>query len=193
MQTLAANVVAVQCTSKVVHFSPIEGENPFDRIPFTHISVQSNSSVLQRGLPPAQKITNHQPQFALHPGTKLKTAGNVAEGMARYLEAVEVCPTYAAAFYNQGVVHSEGGRVEAATASYHRAVELFPQYAEAWCNLGVIYRSQVRHLILVRCRGVAGFQDEGACHAVLFLFKTAWSQTLTPAEGYSSRKDVSGL
>ncbi len=77
-------------------------------------------------------------------GTKLKTAGNLGEGMARYLEAVDVCPAYAAAYYNQGVVHSERGRLDAATASYRRAVELLPAYAEAWCNLGVILRSQVR-------------------------------------------------
>jgi tetratricopeptide (TPR) repeat protein len=64
--------------------------------------------------------------------------------MARYLEAVDVCPAYAAAYYNQGVVHSERGRLDAATASYRRAVELLPAYAEAWCNLGVILRSQVR-------------------------------------------------
>ena len=70
--------------------------------------------------------------------------------MARYLEAVVVCPTYAAAFYNQGVVHSENGRLDAATASYQRAVELLPAYAEAWCNLGVILRSQARAAMMSR-------------------------------------------
>lgn len=89
--------------------------------------------------------------FGIRAGTKLKTAGNVGEGMARYLEAVVVCPTYAAAFYNQGVVHSEQGRLDAATASYRRAVELLPAYAEAWCNLGVILRSQACTAVDAAC------------------------------------------
>lgn len=40
-------------------------------------------------------------------GTRLKAMGNAAEAMAKYQQAVQLCPTCAAAHYNLGVITSE--------------------------------------------------------------------------------------
>jgi len=42
-------------------------------------------------------------------GTQLKLGGRPAAGVALYEEAAAACPAYAPAFYNLGVVASEGG------------------------------------------------------------------------------------
>ena len=83
-----------------------------------------------------------------------------------------MCPKYPAAFYNQGVVHSEGGRPDAAIASYRRAVELQPTYAEAWCNLGVILRSQV----------------SGACTPSLLCLCSPWPALAWPGRIYATNR-----
>ena len=59
-------------------------------------------------------------------GTKLKVGGRLEEGLALYQQAVEVCPGYAPAHYNIGVIHSERHEFGAAKAFYERAIEAHP-------------------------------------------------------------------
>ena len=62
------------------------------------------------------------------------------------MQAVEICPGYAPAFYNIAVVHSEAGRAEEAIGQYRAALAVAPGYAEAWCNLASSTRTrQVCH------------------------------------------------
>ncbi|KAK9823008.1 hypothetical protein WJX81_006345 [Elliptochloris bilobata] len=84
-------------------------------------------------------------------GTQMKLAGRVAEGVAHYEEAVVACPSYAPAFYNIGVVHSEARDFANAKTFYERAIEASPSYAEAHCNLGVIHRDAGRLEAAVAC------------------------------------------
>ena len=62
----------------------------------------------------------------LHTGTKLKVGGRLEEGLALYRQAVGVCPAYAPAHYNIGVIHSERAEFAAAKAFYERAIEAHP-------------------------------------------------------------------
>ena len=73
-------------------------------------------------------------------GTQIKTGGDALEGKRLYELAVQRCPTYAPAYYNLGVLHSELGDPVTAIECYRKAVENHPSYAEAHCNLGVIYK-----------------------------------------------------
>lgn len=44
-------------------------------------------------------------------GTKLKMEDKIEDGVAQYKEAIAVCPSYGATYYNLGVVHSEAKEV----------------------------------------------------------------------------------
>ncbi|KAA8498090.1 putative UDP-N-acetylglucosamine--peptide N-acetylglucosaminyltransferase [Porphyridium purpureum] len=74
-------------------------------------------------------------------GVKLKAAELPLDALHVYVEAVQVLPTYARAFYNIGVAHAELGVVHMALEAYERAVALSPDFAEAWCNMGVIHKA----------------------------------------------------
>ena len=44
-------------------------------------------------------------------GTKMKGAGKSHEALEKYQEAVQVCPDYAAGFYDLGVYYTENSQV----------------------------------------------------------------------------------
>jgi tetratricopeptide (TPR) repeat protein len=57
--------------------------------------------------------------------------------------------TYALAFYNLGVVLSEGGRHEDALGCYTSTTRLNPNHAEALCNIGRFgYHSSQRYFVV---------------------------------------------
>ncbi|GLC45522.1 hypothetical protein PLESTM_001745500 [Pleodorina starrii] len=78
-------------------------------------------------------------------GTKLKNAGApLSEAVSRYQAAVSLCPGYAPALYNLGVVAGELRQADAALEYYRAAVAAEPRYAQAHCNLGVLLRERGR-------------------------------------------------
>jgi predicted O-linked N-acetylglucosamine transferase (SPINDLY family) len=78
-------------------------------------------------------------------GTRLKLAGNVEEGIARYREALRFNANYAPAYFNLGVAYSESGHFAEALRFYNMALDRNPQYVEVLCNIGVI-RKNTGHL-----------------------------------------------
>lgn len=62
--------------------------------------------------------------------------------MLRYLQAIALCPTYAAAHYNAGVLCSELGRTDDSLSYYERSLQLNPLCVEAYCNIGYIQKSR---------------------------------------------------
>ena len=77
-------------------------------------------------------------------GTRLRSDGQDEAGLASYVKAVEVDPTYAPAHYNLGVVYGESpAHYNKALDSYQRAVQYrLPEgYCEAHCNMGVIQKN----------------------------------------------------
>ncbi|GLI61429.1 hypothetical protein VaNZ11_003789 [Volvox africanus] len=78
-------------------------------------------------------------------GTKLKNAGApLSEAVSRYQAAVALCPNYAPALYNLGVVAGELRQGDAALEYYRAAIAAEPRYAQAHCNLGVLLRERGR-------------------------------------------------
>ncbi|KAG2430578.1 hypothetical protein HXX76_010096 [Chlamydomonas incerta] len=78
-------------------------------------------------------------------GTKLKNAGApVSEAVSRYQAAAALCPSYAPALYNLGVVAGELRQADASVDYYRAAIAAEPRYAQAHCNLGVLLRERGR-------------------------------------------------
>ncbi len=71
-------------------------------------------------------------------------SGRLEEGSAKYRQAASICDTYAPAFYNIGVIHSERREFGPAKELYARAIRANPSYAEAHCNMGVIHKEEGR-------------------------------------------------
>jgi hypothetical protein len=74
-----------------------------------------------------------------HPPTR-RHPGDTEAARGLYTAALAACPTYPAAHYNLGVLHSEARRWEEALAAYGAALEAAPRYAQAHCNRGVILK-----------------------------------------------------
>eukprot|EP00026_Physarum_polycephalum_P002321 Phypoly_transcript_02327.p1 GENE.Phypoly_transcript_02327~~Phypoly_transcript_02327.p1 ORF type:complete len:634 (+),score=66.57 Phypoly_transcript_02327:179-2080(+) len=74
-------------------------------------------------------------------GTQLKFMGLIEAGMAKYMQALQINPNYAPAYYNMGVIFSEANHFDDALQYYRKAIEANPMYVEAYCNMGVIYKN----------------------------------------------------
>jgi len=61
--------------------------------------------------------------------------------MRLFLRAIELLPTYAAAYNDAGLAMEKLGKTDLAMAYYRRALELDPKHAEAHVNLGKLLRS----------------------------------------------------
>lgn len=59
--------------------------------------------------------------------------------IADHTRAIELDPTYAAAYYNRGVAHDGKGDSDDAIADYTRAIEIEPKFASA-CIARVLVR-----------------------------------------------------
>jgi protein O-GlcNAc transferase len=73
-------------------------------------------------------------------GTRLKLLAQSDDALSNYREAARVCPGYAPAYYNEGIVLAERGMVQQALESYARALKLWPRYFEAHNNRGVLLK-----------------------------------------------------
>jgi tetratricopeptide (TPR) repeat protein len=63
------------------------------------------------------------------------------KALADYSKAIELDPTFAAAWTNRGnVYYLHLDQLERAIADYSRAIELEPRYQAAWGNWGGAYR-----------------------------------------------------
>jgi protein O-GlcNAc transferase len=92
-------------------------------------------------LEPGHKLASEGLATALtDEGTRLKLLGQADEAMSKYTEAVSLCPEYAPAHYNEGIVLAERGLIQQALDAYARALELWPGYAEAHNNRGVLLK-----------------------------------------------------
>jgi tetratricopeptide (TPR) repeat protein len=75
-------------------------------------------------------------------GNVLKTRGQLAEAVTRYMKAIECNPRHHDAHYNLGNALKSLGKLDDALAHYRRAVDLKPDYADAHNNSGNILKAQ---------------------------------------------------
>ena len=73
-------------------------------------------------------------------GTRLKAHCSLPDALAKYDEALALCPTFAPAHYNRGVLLGEAGRTAEAAQAYSAAIAAAPSHAESHCNLGVLHK-----------------------------------------------------
>ncbi|KAG1668374.1 hypothetical protein FOA52_004883 [Chlamydomonas sp. UWO 241] len=71
--------------------------------------------------------------------------------LAKYQQAVILCPACAAAHYNLGVITSDMHQFDAALGHYQQAVAIQPCYPQALCNMGVIYKERGELTLAVTC------------------------------------------
>jgi tetratricopeptide (TPR) repeat protein len=95
----------------------------------------SGTGRCRRAVRPAAQHCAHPP--APRPTRRPQTA----MATAKYRAAASVCPGYASAHYNLGIVLAEAGDVGEAICAYNTALRHCPAYPEAHNNLGVIYKN----------------------------------------------------
>ena len=61
-----------------------------------------------------------------------------------FARAVEILPSYAAAWYNLGNLRARGGRLDEAAVAYRRALGIAPRLVQAWYNLGLVEQMRGR-------------------------------------------------
>ena len=75
-------------------------------------------------------------------GYRAGEAGNYAEAIDEYTNAIRLNPDYASAYNNRGVVYGNLGEPEKEMADYTKAIELIPNYALAYFNRGNLCYNQ---------------------------------------------------
>ena len=72
-------------------------------------------------------------------GADLLKQGRLEEAITEFERAVEVDPSYAAAYFNLGYAYERRDRIDDAVAQYKKAIQLEPSNVLGLNNLGVIY------------------------------------------------------
>ena len=96
----------------------------------------------ESGVTSAARLSHKVPKAAkksFERATKLAKAGNTAEAIGAYEEAIRLDPDFAAAHNNLGAHYYFTHRLEDAERVLRRAIQLDPAYMEAYSNLGVVY------------------------------------------------------
>ncbi|HWP84074.1 MAG TPA: serine/threonine-protein kinase, partial [Terriglobia bacterium] len=75
-------------------------------------------------------------------GAALSNLGRNKEALRYFDEALQILPTFDAAWLNKGVVLAKMGREEEALACYAKALEINPKSADAWYNRALAYQNQ---------------------------------------------------
>ena len=74
------------------------------------------------------------------------TAGNIPQAWEFLREAVDICPSNAAALGNLGYLHAIHGDAEKAREFLQRSIYFGPSSMEPWVNLGNIFKEQLDHI-----------------------------------------------
>jgi superkiller protein 3 len=86
------------------------------------------------------EVATAEEQFKL--GNTLYETGRLDEAIVAYQKAIELDPTYQAAYANLGVAYYQQQQFDLAAAQYEKALELKPDDGEVTYNLGVLYLQQ---------------------------------------------------
>ncbi len=78
-------------------------------------------------------------------GADLLKQGRLDEAIVELLHAVEVDPTYAAAYLNLAYAYDQQGKAEEAIEAYKKGVSLDPKSLYGFNNLGVLYNQLGRY------------------------------------------------
>ncbi len=79
-------------------------------------------------------------------------------------EALRLCPDYAEAHNNVGVLLEDDGRYEDALRHYQEAARLKPPMPEAWFGIGEVYRKTERHALALEAYLHACNDDDARLH-----------------------------
>ena len=80
-------------------------------------------------------------------GITYRTLKRYDEALADFNRAIELDPTFSAAFSNRGITYHTLQRYDDALADYTRAIELDPTKASAYLNIGALYGRQEMFLV----------------------------------------------
>lgn len=109
--------------------------------------LQNQSAATPAALQPEQSTetapanpNSAEAQFEL--GNTHVRAGELAEAVAAYKQAIALDPNYQTAYANLGVVYYQQGQFDLAATQYEKALELDPNDGDVAYNLGALYLQQ---------------------------------------------------
>jgi protein O-GlcNAc transferase len=82
---------------------------------------------------------------------RLHQAGNLAEAVVRYEQALSLDPNIPEALSNLGLALKDLGKADAAIARYEQALALKPNAPEILCNLGIVLKDRGRTDEAISC------------------------------------------
>jgi len=72
-------------------------------------------------------------------GNVYSEKGQYDQAISAYTKALEIIPSYSAAYYNRGNAYSEKGQYDQAIADYTKALAVDPRFAAAYYDRGFSY------------------------------------------------------
>jgi superkiller protein 3 len=75
----------------------------------------------------------------------LVQSGKQMEAYRAFIEATEINPGYADAWFHKGTILAKTGKYTEAIAAYEKAVKIDPKFAKAWYNLSTAYHMAKKH------------------------------------------------
>ena len=67
------------------------------------------------------------------------------EAYRAFIEATEINPGYADAWFEKGIILAKTGKYSDAVLAYEKALKIDPKFAKAWYNLSTAYHQAKRH------------------------------------------------
>jgi tetratricopeptide (TPR) repeat protein len=103
-----------------------------------------DSSVLNLSKQDEENLTQLQKQARLYraQGFQYQSLGNLDSAMGLYQKAVQLDPTYAAAYNDLGVVYEALGFIDRAEQSYLQSVRIDPNLLSGYSNLALLYENE---------------------------------------------------
>lgn len=102
-----------------------------------HVKCSGNFS--RNGSSRSYNVTTFPVEAYLRYANEEEEAGNFDEALAEIDKALAVAPSYAEAYYRQGIIYAQMEDNDPALAAYTKAIEFNPEHKDAFNNRGYIH------------------------------------------------------
>ncbi len=101
-------------------------------------------SALQAAASEPESLTDPSEAYFYH-AKALYEIGENKRALSDYSKAIQLQPTYVAAYNNRGVIYWQAGDFENAAMDFNQAIQLSPDYYRAYNNRGLLFTDQQQY------------------------------------------------